>query len=345
MTRDLLIHIGLNKAASSTIQAGLTLNKEQLKEAGYFVPETGKPKYEGAGNHNIPWSIIGHERYNPELGSLSDLHIELQMNQYPSTIISSEYFLLLSKEQKVFLKSSFPNHRIYIIIYLRRQDKWFQSLWSELTKMGLSGASFFEYIRPENMQNITSSFHGKNFYNLVANWGEIFCHENMRVRILEKEQLRSAPFFDFLYTCGVQDYSSYQAPKNLNVSPGIKTLEVIRGLAIALHHSEEPVARSKVVAGWVREYASRNKWNMQALNLIDQNTHWQIMNIFEESNRKLAQEYLGQDQLFYEEFIEEDITDFQINDLSPDELFDLISFLLVKSRRQEQKKFYENKHT
>jgi hypothetical protein len=335
LKKKLFIHIGLNKAASTTIQTGLFENRRQLAGNGIFIPMTGKPPHRGAGHQNIAWEIIKHKRYRANLGGINELLVELESTQLPTTIITSEYFSLFDQSQKKKLRRKLSNYSVIIIIYVRRQDKWLQSLWSEITKMGLCGATFEKYTQPKNIRRLLGSFNASDYYDLVFKWGKFFGHDHIKVRVLEKEWIVSHPFHDLLFTCGVDNYGDYPIPESMNVSPGIRTLETIRGLTVNLTSRGFTHPEIGKVASWVRKYGDQNGWNNQKLNLIDEAAYNKIMGLFEESNKKLANKYLNRSKLFTETFDHQPTTNFKIEDLSSEELFDLFGYLLRRANEEK----------
>ena len=91
-----------------------------------------------------------------------------------------------------------------------------------------------------------------------------------------------------------------------------------------------PVEDIRILVKWIREYTVVNGWNGDKPSKIDAATHHRIMSKFEQSNRILAKEYFGRDELFLEPYVEKEITDFRLEDYDQQDLVDLSLFITSK---------------
>lgn len=92
--KKLFIHVGMHKAGSTSIQTALNTQRDLLNDHGIFVPATGTDGYTRA-HHNIAWELNREDRFEPDQGSLADLHLELSRANPEKAIISSEGFTSL----------------------------------------------------------------------------------------------------------------------------------------------------------------------------------------------------------------------------------------------------------
>lgn len=327
--KTIYLHIGLRKTGTTTIQKSLLHNQDLLLEHGILVPKIGRGYPEIAAQHNLAWELMGYGVYDPNLGNWEDL-IDLLENRHEEKIIlSSEVFSSLSIENISKVKQYLNHYTVKIIVYLRRQDQLFQSMWAQELKTGDSDHvddNFLEWV--DNNQEFFIQ-HGLQFDNFLSKWRSIFGKENILARVLEKRQLYGALFHDFLYTTGIDNPEQYEIAKDQNISPGIKTLVLIAELRKRLEKKLPGEARIKFYS-YLNIFGIREGWNDQKFNLIDAQIHKNIMQRYRKMNRQIAQEYLGRERLFLETFKEKDLTHFSVNEFEVEEILDAFGFVLEK---------------
>jgi len=137
--KKIFIHSGLHKTGTTALQAIFLKNKENLINQNFYYPDSGIPR-NLYGHHNLAWQISRDRRYRSELGDFRTLLKEIQHVDGDNIIISSEDFecsLLhpnkLNKLNQFFLAN---NIKVYLIVYLRNQVDYLDSLYFELLKVG-----------------------------------------------------------------------------------------------------------------------------------------------------------------------------------------------------------------
>lgn len=324
--KKIFLHIGMPKSASTTIQLGLALNKEQLQQQGFLYPSSGFTYY---GQHNIVWELLDDHRFLRDRGNLQDLKTEFSRSKFTKMIVSSEDLVRLNQEQIKQLLGAFGDKVDTVaIIYIRRQDQWLQSRWSQFAKAGLVDNDFnswlnLQFIREENKPFLWQS---GDYYPILYNWFQVIGKENVIVRVLEKPQISTPILYDFLELSGIEDVSKFKVSENTNVSPSIKTLEIIRFFTKCLLKYSVDEKLQRRFAQIILAYSRRNKWNKERLNLIDKELYLQIQVRFMKSNQAIAELFLNRNKLFLEEFVEKPITEFNISSMDPKEVFDLFSY-------------------
>ncbi len=327
-SRRIFIHIGSHKAASTTIQFGLETNRDILSKEGWLYPTSG---YVYKGHHNLVWEINNDSRYDPSKGMIEDLIREIDQSGFRYVLLSSEDFENFKKEHIHLLSQRLSGFDIAIIIYLRRQDQFLQSLWSQLVKNSLVDHDFQTWIeRILNLNEERLSYQG-DYFSLVERWSEIFGTNNVCVRVLETAQLHGHVFIDFLKACGFENTSIVKIPENVNISPSLRTLEIIRHTTISLKkYIRDDTDLFKKIDRFIRHYAERNEWDIERLNLIDHELFLRVSKIFEKSNSKVAKKYLNKEVLFEDGFGHKPLSQFNIQNIDTLEIIDLYSFIIAK---------------
>ncbi|MDE2318181.1 MAG: hypothetical protein KGK02_00610 [Rhodospirillales bacterium] len=136
----LFVHAGLHKTGTTALQACLAQNREALRAQGILYPTAGCPG-DAPAQHNIAWQLARDRRFHSAYGTMDDAADEIAAHG-GNTIISSEDFesILQQKEwlDKLALHPKLLAYRIVFVIYLREQCSYFQSLFLQITRNGMT---------------------------------------------------------------------------------------------------------------------------------------------------------------------------------------------------------------
>lgn len=315
-SNTIYLHIGLHKTGTTTIQNGLALNRKKLAGKGFYCLSAGCASASSVANHNLAYELGSHVRFREKNGTWQDALEEIQSNsEFQCFIISSEEFSSLDEENTIKLKKILSPYHVTVICYLRRQDQLLQSLWSQITKNGRNMLDFGEWLRKNNFLCARL-----NYREIVGRWEDAFGKSNIRLRILEKGQLKGHLLADFLDACGAPISSmKIRLPADRNPSPGIKTLTLSRYLNRYLHNRVSPEGK-QVIMHWIQDYAHRHGWDREAPNLVTEKIYQATANKFSNSNRTVARKYFNREELFLEPFMERESSGFGIEDFPRKEL-------------------------
>lgn len=138
--RRVLLHCGLHKTGSSALQFFLYHVADLLRQRGMLYPAAGRPDFVRSGQHNIAWQLSGDSRFDPRAGTVDDLAAEI--DAFPGdAIVSSEDFesLLVAPERlaPLLLHPALRDHAFTLLIYLRDQASYVESLFAELLQHGV----------------------------------------------------------------------------------------------------------------------------------------------------------------------------------------------------------------
>ena len=196
MKPKIYLHIGFHKTATTTIQRGLFLNQDRLKRAGWLFPKSGL--IWNLAHHNLSFELYDDPRYLPEFGGLEQLTSEIKQAKQKNIILSSEDFGFRDAKtiRLLYEKLSCISKDITIIVYVRRQDKWLYSAWSEFVKYPTQLQPFEAFIAKTDQ-----GF----FYEKLIPWAELFGQDSIRVRVLENVQLLGDVVEDFLKACDIAE--------------------------------------------------------------------------------------------------------------------------------------------
>ena len=337
--KQIVIHIGFPKTATSSIQLGLWNNREELARLGCLYPESGVI---AGGHHNLSYEMRSNPRFRPEVGGLDQLNAEIAASELDKVIISSEDFAGIIEPKVRRFKEAFGEADLTIVAYLRRQDEFLQSFWAQLVKTGYYTDSFESWLKRRFFlyHAELDVIHG-DYYSVLQPWIEVFGAENVIVRPFERAQMKEDVFHEFLTLCEVPRPKRLEVPGIHNVSPSNKTLEVIRKIIsdiaylskydlVRVSHREQDAAEpvSMSIANAIMEFSDIKGWNTVKVNYLDEQLHYRIMQDFEEGNRKISEMFLDGNPLFIEPYKAKPIETGLSAEISNDELNELTAFIL-----------------
>ena len=295
--KTLYIHIGIGKTGTTAIQKFCFENRDLLREYGFRYAETGIDYYA----HHILGHLWGVGWMQPE-------EVERRRQQANWQLLREEYerepdSLLVSTESlaRAFsereqslqeLAAVLQGLPVCFIVYLRRQDLHVESWYNQLIKTGLSAEQFV----PEQR---TPSFY--DYHTLLEKIRAHFPAAAVRVKVYEKEQFAGSTIFDdFLSILAVQRNDRFVLPQaDPNPAIDLKTLEYLR-LANGIERpwTEKYQFNLAVIAAAA---ASCDQSQPREV-LMDPERRRRFLARYEESNARVARDYLGREdgKLFFE---------------------------------------------
>jgi len=327
--KTIYIHIGPHKTGTTTIQHALYSNEDRLLQAGILCPKSGRSFPSSAAIHNLGFELLSYKRkFDPKYGTWKDLQKEIfhSDERIHKVILSSEVLSVLDLRQIRFIKNILKNYNIKIIMYLRRQDEAIQSSWVEHVRNAGQKPiidSFFNWLKKFNYR-----VGNTDYLNIIKKWQQIFSKTNMILRIFDPSQFRGSLFNDFLLLCN-ENISDLNECPNLNVSPGVKTIEAMRliknNLNLELIHDQ----LWNNIAGKIVKFGDIKMWNLEKVNYLDKELSEKIMSRYTKSNQEIANQYFNRKQLFsFRNLGDKLINNFEYDDFTKSEIIELYSYLI-----------------
>jgi hypothetical protein len=180
------IHVGQGKTGTSSIQDFLAFNFGILLKNkilySMFLNEANKQILKGFGDERL-MNLQQPELVKQKMELLNDFLVKHDMERF---IWSLESLFTHSLEEIQQIKNYLEFDEIEIIVFLRRQDSWFQSAfyqwgWKHKTYEGRYLIDF---------ENFYKIWQDKGYYDrFVENWAKVFGEENIKIQPFEKKQL------------------------------------------------------------------------------------------------------------------------------------------------------------
>ncbi|MCW5713960.1 MAG: hypothetical protein KIT43_05545 [Bauldia sp.] len=236
--RNIIVHIGMEKTGTTTIQRFCAANRDILVGLGVAYPVSV-----GSDNHRLlatfamtpPRTDESHvelglidpktrEAFNSKLEQDLAIEIAALPDSVHTIVFSNEHChsRLLEIEDVVRLKKLIDSYgdNIKILVYLRRQDEVATSLYSTGLRAGLTRYPIF----PTSQEEPNMFRHFFNYDTFVSLWEEVFGPDSVEVRIFDRDAFPGGSVLnDFLAVCSLPqstDQGFRQVPnQNESIQP------------------------------------------------------------------------------------------------------------------------------
>lgn len=266
----IVIHIGLKKAGSSSIQAFLSGNEQALRKISLEYPRIGR--LDRWTHQNLASEIQHRKRFDPAYGTISELADYWRGAPARIMIVSSEMFEEADREEISHLKNTLSrsreNEEFRIILIIRELIDLMPSSYAQKIKFGENTYNFDDFFRKRMQERRV------NYFATANRWADVFGWECVCVRLLDRRHLLNGDLLDdFLSVCNVETRAraipSIQLPPVANVSPGWRVTESIRALFNGSHGltSDHPLMEAlrqidrKTIGKQAMLVGERREWN------------------------------------------------------------------------------------
>lgn len=226
------IHIGTMKTGTTTIQGFLSRNRGRIERLGYHYPRCASQPPFVRVHYNLASEMRAgrRKRSGGRLWGWDEVLREHRANPGTQLVISAETFEVLTAPRVLELRERLRGQDVRIVVYLRPQAEFLESLYSQLLKVGAIGQSIehlIELRRPV-----------LDYSRLLARW-EPFGVENIHVRIFDRRCFVGGDLIeDFCSVIGLSPPSrtrGYVPEPVRNVSPGARALAMAHTMGAAFN--------------------------------------------------------------------------------------------------------------
>ncbi len=300
MTENITIylHVGATKTGSTALQRffeqhALILRQEHRLLYPNFYDESIDVLMKEGVNY-------AHGRYFERSDGSTDIEVFQKCVKYckdnslRGIIISHEGILNNFHERIDLLSRNLPA-QFKIICYVRRQDHHLESAWKQVGYRFSSAKELLHH------RTGWGGWRQTNWYKQLEPWAETFGKENVIVRPYEKEQLQDGIYSDFLSTIGVKWQGKPTLIREVNSNSGLSR-DVMEFLYLNRDFHSGP-GDQRLYSMLVNLLSSEYKKKpFESYNILSPSERIELLQEYEESNRKVAREYLNRDdgRLFYE---------------------------------------------
>ena len=308
-----ILHVGVEKTGTTTIQEFLHLNRKLLADQGIFFPRFMNPR-----NHRKLAVFCCNDNKSNQFTTINDINDPAKRKKWKSdfkmlfgkemakiygnfgsVIFSSEHLTTLLREQREiqYLKNFLESYAssFILILYIRRQDLLAGSMISNAAKSGHGK------VLPKGREIFKRHFY--NYNGLIESWSAIFGRQNIRVRIFENSQMLNGDLLqDFVQQAEVSQDERFILPGILNTSLSATAVEAAWAFnkKFPVNHTSIDIKTLKSLRLELISQANEN-YPGPAKMLLKQDAE-SFLEHYKKSNRQLAREWFDRDQLFSEDF-------------------------------------------
>ena len=227
----IVIHIGMPKAGSTTIQHFLRDNDAALRELSIDYPVVGREHPNFNLNHrNFANGLLEREnRIHKKSSSMADLIAYISESKYNTTILSSEELFRATEPSIIRAREllSSIGQEFRLILIIRDPSDRLPSAYAQGVRFGASTDDFDTFFEFRSANDKVDQF------KIAERWAKVFGWSAIRVRLLSPPALRGGDLIeDFMASAGLDpdspELTALPRPARANESPGWKTLEAVR---------------------------------------------------------------------------------------------------------------------
>jgi hypothetical protein len=288
--KKVVVHIGVEKTGTTTIQSFMSNNRIALAKHGFLYPTAP-----GDQNH-VGLAILAADRPDMIYGLFSFLGLppDIDVDSYTRQMLielqkeaatSECHTLVLSNEHlssRLQSEVSLENLKrclshfadvIDVVIYLRRQDEAVLSEYSTLVKTGHTKGFT---LKGSHMKKF-------DYAALLDRWSAVFGKDRIKVRMFEPGAFEGGDLVsDLLSAIGCAQRPEFSAVSPQNVSLDAPCLEYLRRLNRHISAKDR-----RYLVDDLSQISTREKPQFSTAEADE------ILHQFEDSNRDVARRYLG----------------------------------------------------
>lgn len=299
----LYVHIGIPKTGTSAIQNFCVMNRKVFESEGYCYPEFPYvyPRLSKARNGLFLEGMVRDE--NGERNYAEEERIRREgldtirglFEKFDNVILSDEVLWKAAYERRAELWEELRaageagGYQVKIIVYLRRQDEYVSSWWNQMIKKcGVPLTTSWDEYRSQAPEDIQP-----DYYHTLSRIADVLGKENMIVRLFEPERFYGGTLeSDFLHAIGLELTQEYTVPEdrsNLKLEGNTHEIKRILNTLGDIQPREDNFFRKSLM-----DFSGISGKDYPA-GVLSAEESAEFMEPYLEGNRRIAEEYLGED--------------------------------------------------
>ena len=202
----LYLHIGRNKAGSTTLQKYCLDHEKELKNAGVRYALFGYPSPPGSEAPTFPSHM-----------ALAEF---VRTQQADAVLVSHEGICCFPAEMTAAMAADLSDLNTRVIFYIRPYRDWVVSSYNFDVRIGFNGRDFDRYL-----EVIASRV---SFRPMLEIWGDALGWENIRVRSTDPADLQGGDLVSDLMSAINVDLMPGRQSERLNTAPSWMAIELMR---------------------------------------------------------------------------------------------------------------------
>jgi len=254
MKKRLIIHIGTHKTGSTSIQAFFDQDRAgNLRRYGLYYPVTGEDRKHAVFSAAVRQCALPPRAVNSVVPSPADavnsLVAEILESGADVALLSEEGLSNPNADAAENCASLAAHFDVSVLVILRRQDLFVESLYSQFVRIRGETVNFPEFAE---RANIVARL---DYYSMLRKWEAVFGRDAIHVILFETPVLEAGLIKSIFNQFSIAATGDLESPVR-NISPAREIIEVIRRI------NQCELTRSLSVD----EVVSRNKFIVRVLS-------------------------------------------------------------------------------
>lgn len=283
----IFLHIGSSKTGTTYIQNVFEHNRDALRQQGVLFPPISLSANRFTAGHSDLLSLKAQLNGTDPFVWMAE---ESQNGPEVERVVLSSEYLLAMPYQLQRLKALFDDFPLSVVVYLRRQDDWLDSIYKEHTEgrhdfNTLSAEAFTEEQRLLEL----------NYDKLLEPIVDIFGMEGLLLKVYERGQFENGLLADFCEAVGVNvdALSTSNIPSNPSASiEDIEMMRILNKIPFKGKHGYGPFSMSIMDLMYGGKVSKR-----RAMSPV---LRRRIVERYADGNAAVARRFFNRDELFFD---------------------------------------------
>jgi hypothetical protein len=224
MKKRLLLHAGVHRTGTTAVQRTFRSNAHKLAQQGILYPVHYTPSESEAWNHQrLAWDVHSGRLDRTELATWIGRLVAAPEH---TVVLSAEDFCIL--KDLSFLEPFREAFDVRAVFYLRRQDSWVTSWYSQHKKWPFDAA--LAEATPAEFLTHLDEFYWLRYFDTLERWAAVLGRGAIHVRVFESGEVRD-PVADMCELCGMRALLEIEVGR-LNESLPADHIEILRRLRL-----------------------------------------------------------------------------------------------------------------
>lgn len=206
---EYILHIGLPKTGSTSLQSAFHGNREALRRNGVAYPQTGYSSASPQPHHKSLLDVLNgiapRQAYMPENWAVG---FQTEIAGADICVVSCEGFSFLSDPEAV--ASFFPRGRTRVVMYVREPVAYVASVYKQNVKTSNMTKNLREFAETYSLP----------YFGVAEKWGRVFGRENVVIRQIDREADHPDIVADFAKLLGLELRDAFPC-NEFELNPGI----------------------------------------------------------------------------------------------------------------------------
>jgi len=279
----LYVHVGTHKTGTTAIQKFLYDNKNLLADKGVRRLQVGVPEgsEQSWGHHQLAWALQNYDQK-----SIWKMAAREAMGSSAALISSEEFSLIRKVSFYDPVRKNFSHTLVRPICYLRRQDKYLESVYNHHVKSLGEVQPIMEFAK--------RIAYRLDYGALIQCLADSFGGKNIILRTYDRNLLIVDIFQDFLDAIGIASTDHFIRPEK-TVNAGLSAVGLKKMLEANKRYAENPIDLKKARVEIMESYSNPSFTEHHILTPSDRET---VLETFTHSNNHIAEVYLGRKSMF-----------------------------------------------